>query len=92
LSWQQLALLVTAFKAASSSSQILVSEAAELMLKAGTTSQDACFPWQVSSQSAHAAAAHLACIEPALFEQLLSSLTFNAAQHVSADHVMPCAL
>ncbi|KAL0048541.1 hypothetical protein WJX82_005372 [Trebouxia sp. C0006] len=51
LSWQQLALLVTAFKAASSSSQILVSEAAELMLKAGTTSQDACFPWQGSSLS-----------------------------------------
>ncbi len=53
LSWQQLGLLVGAFKAATSSSQILVSEAAELMLKAGTTSQDVHFPWQVSSQSAH---------------------------------------
>lgn len=49
LSWQQLGLLVGAFKAASSSRRILVSEAAELMLKAGTMSQDVCFPWQVSS-------------------------------------------
>jgi len=59
LSWQQLGLLVGAFKAASSSSRILVSEAAELMLKAGTMSQDVCFPWQVSSQSAHMLLLHI---------------------------------
>ncbi len=52
-------LLVGAFKAASSSSRILVSEAAELMLKAGITSQDVCFPWQVSSQSAHMLLLHI---------------------------------
>jgi len=59
LSWQQLGLLVGAFKAASSSSRILVSEAAELMLRAGTMSQDVCLPWQVSSQSAHMLLLHI---------------------------------
>jgi len=59
LSWQQLGLLVGAFKAASSSSRMLVSEAAELMLKAGTMSQGVCFPWQVSSQSAHILLLHI---------------------------------
>ena len=41
----------------------------------------------------HAAAAeHLACIQTALLEQLLSSLTLNVALHASADYVMPCVL
>ena len=49
LSWQQLTVLTKAFKAASSSNSLLVSEAAEVMLKAGTTVPGLSFPWKVSS-------------------------------------------
>ena len=42
-------LLVEAFKAASSSGRMLVSEAAEVMLKVATTRPGLPFPWQASS-------------------------------------------
>ncbi len=57
LSWQQLVVLVDAFKAATSSSKMLVSEATELMLKMGATSQGLHFPWQASL--------HVAQLKPA---------------------------
>lgn len=49
LSWQQMTLLANAFKSASSSSRVLLSEAAEVMLKVGTDASVLPFPWQASS-------------------------------------------
>lgn len=49
LSWQQLTVLADAFKAAcSSGSSLLVSEAAQVMLKVCTTAAGLPFPWQAS--------------------------------------------
>ena len=53
LSWQQLTVLANAFKSASSSSsssgRVVLSEAAEVMLKVGTGASVLPFPWQVTS-------------------------------------------
>lgn len=53
LSWQQMTVLANAFKSASSSdsssSRVLLSEAAEVMLKVGTGASVLPFPWQASS-------------------------------------------
>lgn len=61
LSWQQLTVLATAFKSASSSSssgRIVLSEAAEVMLKVGTGASVLPFPWQVSSANTTSGHSH----------------------------------